>query len=150
MRLRVAQVVDVPAARGEEARDERVPVGRRIPRAACIAGVPRVLALRDEIVVPQPDDALGGRPPRFVRAEGDAAEPRLPRGRERRRVGDAHVRDAREPDWDAARAAEVDATLDMVLGALQGFAPDTEAAFLLPSQFDPRALVNLQPAQETT
>lgn len=81
---------------------------------------------------------------------------------ERRRVNTALVGTVTPGDWllvflndareriDAARAAEVDATLDMVLGALQGFAPDTEAAFLLPSQFDPRALVNLQPAPETT
>lgn len=65
---------------------------------------------------------------------------------ERRRVNTALVGPVEPGDWllvfladarehiDADRAAEVNAALDLVLGAMQGLDADGEAGFTLPSQ----------------
>lgn len=65
---------------------------------------------------------------------------------ERRRVNTALVGDVAAGDWllvflgdareriDADRASEVNATLDLVFGAMQGQATRDEAGFELPSQ----------------
>ena len=65
---------------------------------------------------------------------------------ERRRVNIALVGPVEAGDWllvfladareriDADRAAEVNAALDLVLGAMQGLGADGEAGFTLPSQ----------------
>lgn len=65
---------------------------------------------------------------------------------ERRRVNTALVGPVEPGDWllvflgdareriDADRAAEVNAALDLVLGAMQGQGADGEAGFTLPSQ----------------
>ena len=65
---------------------------------------------------------------------------------ERRRVNTALVGPVEVGDWllvfladareriDADRAAEVNAALDLVLGAMQGLGADGEAGFTLPSQ----------------
>jgi hydrogenase expression/formation protein HypC len=74
---------------------------------------------------------------------------------ERRRIRTALVGTVAPGDWllvflddareriDAARAAEVNATLDLVFGALQGVVapPDSDPGFVLPSQMDPRSLL---------
>jgi hydrogenase expression/formation protein HypC len=52
------------------------------------------------------------------------------------------LNDARER-IDAARAAEVDATLDLVLGAMQGGVADAPAEFELPSRMSAEALRQL-------
>jgi hydrogenase expression/formation protein HypC len=80
---------------------------------------------------------------RFARCQG--------RG-ERRRVNTALVGEVQPGDWllvflddareqiDAARAAEVNAALDLVLGAMQGAALPGDIDFALPSQMSAEQL----------
>jgi hydrogenase expression/formation protein HypC len=89
-----------------------------------------------------------GIPMRVISAEDRHA---LCEGRgERRRIGVALVGDVAPGDWllvflddareriDAARAAEVNAALDLVQGAMQGAPqPLAEVDFALPSQMSP-------------
>lgn len=73
-----------------------------------------------------------------------------------RRLDTALVGDCAEDDWllvfldaareriDAARAAEVNAVLDLVQGAMNGeHAPADDPGFALPSRMDPTALAAL-------
>ncbi|MDR2188814.1 MAG: HypC/HybG/HupF family hydrogenase formation chaperone [Azonexus sp.] len=74
---------------------------------------------------------------------------------EQRRVNTALVGAVAAGDWllvfmndareriDAVRAAEVDATLDLVLGALHGGAADAPAEFALPSSMSAETLRQL-------
>lgn len=74
---------------------------------------------------------------------------------ERRRVNTALVGPVEPGDWllvflgdareriDADRAAEVNAALDLVLGAMQGQGADGEAGFTLPSQMTTEQLRRL-------
>lgn len=74
---------------------------------------------------------------------------------ERRRVSTALVGDCAAGEWllvfldsareriDAARAAEVNALLDLVQGALAGAPAGGDATFELPSRMDPAALALL-------
>ena len=74
---------------------------------------------------------------------------------ERRRVNTALVGPVEPGDWllvflgdareriDADRAAEVNAALDLVLGAMQGLGADGEAGFTLPSQMTAEQLRQL-------
>lgn len=74
---------------------------------------------------------------------------------ERRRVNTALVGPVEPGDWllvflgdareriDADRAAEVNAALDLVLGAMQGLGGDGEAGFTLPSQMTAEQLRRL-------
>lgn len=74
---------------------------------------------------------------------------------ERRRVNTALVGPVEAGDWllvfladareriDADRAAEVNAALDLVLGAMQGLGADGEAGFTLPSQMTTEQLRRL-------
>jgi hydrogenase expression/formation protein HypC len=92
-----------------------------------------------------------GIPMQVIAAEGRHA---LCAGRgERRRVGVALVGDVAPGDWllvflddareriDAARAAEVDAALDLVLGAMQGRQPPVaDVDFALPSRMSPEQM----------
>src|SRR4051794_34905811 len=80
VRLRMAQVVDVASLGREEVRRERVAVGGEVPRATDVADVPRVLALRNEVVVPQRNHAVRRGPCRLVGRERYAAETWLPCG----------------------------------------------------------------------
>lgn len=71
---------------------------------------------------------------------------------ERRRVNTALVGDVTPGDWllvflddareviDAGRAIEVNAALDLVLGAMQGADALTDVEFALPSQMSPEQL----------
>lgn len=71
---------------------------------------------------------------------------------ERRRVQTALVGDVASGDWllvflddareriNAARAVEVNAALDLVLGAMQGAALPVDVDFALPSQMSPEQL----------
>jgi len=71
---------------------------------------------------------------------------------ERRRINTALVGEVAGGDWllvflddareriDANRAAEVNAALDLVLGAMQGRASDLDAGFPLPSQMNAEQL----------
>jgi hydrogenase expression/formation protein HypC len=80
---------------------------------------------------------------RFAQCEG--------RG-ERRRINTALVGEVRPGDWlrvflddareriDAGRAAEVNAALDLVLGAMQGADMQTDVDFSLPSQMSPEQM----------
>jgi hydrogenase expression/formation protein HypC len=91
-----------------------------------------------------------GIPMQVIEADGRFA---LCQGRgERRRVNTALVGEVRPSDWllvflddareciDADRAAEVNAALDLVLGAMQGAAPSDEIDFALPSQMNTEQL----------
>jgi hydrogenase expression/formation protein HypC len=96
-------------------------------------------------MAPWKTDLCVGIPMHVIAAAGRHA---LCQGRgERRRVGTALVGDVAAGDWlrvflddareriDAARAAEVDAALDLVLGAMRGESPPgAEADFALPSR----------------
>ncbi len=74
---------------------------------------------------------------------------------ERRRVNTALVGDVAPGDWllvflgdareriDAERASEVNAALDLVLGAMQGQGADGEAGFELPSRMSAEQLRQL-------
>ncbi len=74
---------------------------------------------------------------------------------ERRRVNTALVGPVEPGDWllvflgdareriDADRASEVNAALDLVLGAMQGLGADGEAGFTLPSQMTAEQLRQL-------
>ncbi|MCW5654885.1 HypC/HybG/HupF family hydrogenase formation chaperone [Hydrogenophaga sp.] len=74
---------------------------------------------------------------------------------ERRRVNTALVGAVAPGDWllvflgdareriDAARAAEVNTALDLVLGAMQGARADTDAGFELPSRMSTEQLRQL-------
>ena len=74
---------------------------------------------------------------------------------ERRRVNTALVGDVTAGDWllvflgdareriDAERAAEVNAALDLVLGAMQGQGADGDAGFELPSRMSAEQLRQL-------
>lgn len=74
---------------------------------------------------------------------------------ERRRVNTALVGPVEAGDWllvfladareriDADRAAEVNAALDLLLGAMQGLGADGEAGFTLPSQMTTEQLRRL-------
>ena len=71
---------------------------------------------------------------------------------ERRRINTALVGEVRSGDWllvflddareaiDAQRAAEVNAALDLVLGAMQGNDEMTDVDFVLPSQMNAEQL----------
>ena len=71
---------------------------------------------------------------------------------ERRRINTALVGDVSSGDWllvflddareriDALRAAEVNAALDLVLGAMQGHGADLDVDFALPSQMNAEQL----------
>lgn len=91
-----------------------------------------------------------GIPMQVIEADGRFA---LCEGRaERRRINTALVGDVAPGDWllvflddareriDADRAAEVNAALDLVLGAMQGLAPREDAGFSLPSQMTPEQM----------
>lgn len=74
---------------------------------------------------------------------------------ERRRINTALIGETVPGDWllvflesareriSAERAAEVDAALDMVLGAMNGAAAGTTAAFVLPSSLDTQQVAAL-------
>jgi hydrogenase expression/formation protein HypC len=76
---------------------------------------------------------------------------------ERRRVNTALVGDVAPGDWllvflgdareriDAERASEVNAALNLVLGAMQGLGADGEAGFELPSRMSAEQLRQLAP-----
>jgi hydrogenase expression/formation protein HypC len=99
-----------------------------------------------------------GIPMQVIEADGRFA---LCEGRgERRRINTALVGDVVPGDWllvflddarepiDADRAAEVNAALDLVLGAMQGLETQEDAGFALPSQMTPeqmRALTTAGP-----
>ena len=87
-----------------------------------------------------------GIPMQVIEADGRFA---LCEGRgERRRINNALVGEVVPGDWllvflddaresiDAARAAEVNAALDLVLGAMQGHGADLDVDFALPSQMN--------------
>ena len=87
-----------------------------------------------------------GIPMQVIEADGRFA---LCEGRgERRRINTALVGDVVPGDWllvflddareaiDAHRAAEVNAALDLVLGAMQGRGADLDVDFALPSQMN--------------
>lgn len=91
-----------------------------------------------------------GIPMQVIEADGRFA---LCEGRgERRRVNTALVGDVRRGDWllvflddareriEADRAAEVNAALDLVLGAMQGHGVDRDVDFALPSQMTPEQM----------
>ena len=91
-----------------------------------------------------------GIPMQVVETDGRFA---LCEGRgERRRVNTALVGQVAVGDWllvflddareqiDAARALEVDAALDLVLGAMQGTALPDDVDFALPSQMSPEQM----------
>jgi hydrogenase expression/formation protein HypC len=91
-----------------------------------------------------------GIPMQVVETDGRFA---LCEGRgERRRVGTALVGQVAVGDWllvflddareqiDAERALEVNAALDLVLGAMQGTALPDDVDFALPSQMSPEQL----------
>jgi len=91
-----------------------------------------------------------GIPMRVIEADGRFA---LCEGRgQRRRINTALVGDVSSGDWllvflddareriDANRAAEVNAALDLVLGAMQGLALDLDAGFPLPSRMNAEQL----------
>jgi hydrogenase expression/formation protein HypC len=100
-----------------------------------------------------------GIPMQVIAAAGRHA---LCEGRgERRRIGVALVGGVAPGDWllvflddareriDAARAAEVNAALDLVLGAMRGERhPPAEVDFALPSQMSPEQMRSLT-GQET-
>ena len=89
--------------------------------------------------------------PMQVREAGDRAALCEGRG-ERRRVGTALVGPVRPGDWllvflddarerlDADRAAEVNAALDLVFGALQGAEAPADPGFALPSRLSPEQM----------
>ena len=91
-----------------------------------------------------------GIPMQVIEADGRHA---LCEGRgERRRINTALVGEVRPGDWllvflddareaiDAQRAAEVNAALDLVLGAMQGTALPDDIDFALPSQMSPEQM----------
>lgn len=91
-----------------------------------------------------------GIPMQVVEADGRFA---LCEGRgERRRINTALVGEVSSGDWllvflddareriDALRAAEVNAALDLVLGAMQGRGADLDVDFALPSQMNAEQL----------
>lgn len=91
-----------------------------------------------------------GIPMQVIEADGRYA---MCEGRgERRRVGTALVGDVAPGDWllvflddareriDVDRAAEVNAALDLVLGAMQGLETQEDAGFALPSQMTPEQI----------
>ena len=91
-----------------------------------------------------------GIPMQVVEADGRYA---LCTGRgERRRINTALVGEVRPGDWllvflgdareqiDAQRAAEVNAALDLVQGAMQGLDAQDDAGFVLPSQMNTEQL----------
>ncbi len=91
-----------------------------------------------------------GIPMQVVEADGRFA---LCEGRgEHRRINTALVGDVAPGDWllvflddareriDANRAAEVNAALDLVLGAMQGLETQEDAGFALPSQMTPEQI----------
>lgn len=91
-----------------------------------------------------------GIPMQVIEADGRYA---LCQGRgERRRVNTALVGEVRPSDWllvflddareaiDAQRAAEVNAALDLVLGAMQGIGLSGDVDFALPSQMSPEQM----------
>ncbi|MGI9215820.1 MAG: HypC/HybG/HupF family hydrogenase formation chaperone [Hydrogenophaga sp.] len=91
-----------------------------------------------------------GIPMQVVESDGHFA---LCEGRgERRRINTALVGDVTRGDWllvfiddarehiDADRAAEVNAALDLVLGAMQGLETQEDAGFALPSQMNTEQL----------
>ena len=91
-----------------------------------------------------------GIPMQVIEADGRFA---LCEGRgERRRIHTALVGDVAPGDWllvflddareriDAARAAEVNAALDLVLGAMQGNSALADVNFALPSQMTPEQM----------
>jgi hydrogenase expression/formation protein HypC len=91
-----------------------------------------------------------GIPMQVIEADGRFA---LCEGRgERRRINTALVGEVACGDWllvflddareaiDAARAAEVNAALDLVLGAMQGLEAQEDAGFSLPSQMNTEQL----------
>lgn len=91
-----------------------------------------------------------GIPMQVLEADGRFA---LCTGRgEQRRITTALVGDVRPGDWllvflddareaiDADRAAEVNAALDLVLGAMQGLETQEDAGFALPSQMNTEQL----------
>ncbi|MEW6478771.1 MAG: HypC/HybG/HupF family hydrogenase formation chaperone [Pseudomonadota bacterium] len=91
-----------------------------------------------------------GIPMQVVEADGRFA---LCEGRgERRRINTALVGEVAHGDWllvflddareaiNADRAAEVNAALDLVLGAMQGLAVQEDAGFSLPSQMTPEQM----------
>jgi hydrogenase expression/formation protein HypC len=91
-----------------------------------------------------------GIPMQVIEADGRFA---LCEGRgERRRINTALVGDVAPGDWllvflddareaiDAERAAEVNAALDLVLGAMQGLEKQEDAGFALPSQMNTEQL----------
>ena len=91
-----------------------------------------------------------GIPMQVIEADGRFA---LCEGRgERRRINTALVGDVSSGDWllvflddareriDALRAAEVNAALDLVLGAMQGHGADLDVDFALPSQMNAEQL----------
>jgi hydrogenase expression/formation protein HypC len=91
-----------------------------------------------------------GIPMQVIEADGRYA---LCEGRgERRRINTALVGEVQAGDWllaflgdareaiDAQRAAEVNAALDLVLGAMQGHEAMGEVDFALPSQMSPEQM----------
>jgi hydrogenase expression/formation protein HypC len=91
-----------------------------------------------------------GIPMQVIESDGRFA---LCEGRgERRRINTALVGDVTRGDWllvfiddarehiDADRAAEVNAALDLVLGAMQGAALPGDIDFALPSQMTPEQM----------
>ena len=91
-----------------------------------------------------------GIPMQVIESDGRFA---LCEGRgERRRINTALVGDVSSGDWllvflddareriDALRAAEVNAALDLVLGAMQGHGADLDVDFALPSQMNAEQL----------
>ncbi len=91
-----------------------------------------------------------GIPMQVIEADGRFA---LCEGRgERRRINTALIGDVAPGDWllvflddareriDALRAAEVNAALDLVLGAMQGHGADLDVDFALPSQMNAEQL----------
>ncbi len=91
-----------------------------------------------------------GIPMQVVEADGRFA---LCEGRgERRRINTALVGEVSSGDWllvflddareriDTDRATEVNAALDLVLGAMQGLETHEDAGFALPSQMSPEQM----------
>lgn len=91
-----------------------------------------------------------GIPMQVIEADGRFA---LCEGRgERRRINTALVGEVSSGDWllvflddareriDADRATEVNAALDLVLGAMQGLGTQEDAGFALPSQMSPEQM----------
>lgn len=91
-----------------------------------------------------------GIPMQVIEADGRFA---LCEGRgERRRINTALVGEVVPGDWllvflddarepiDADRAAEVNAALDLVLGAMQGADPSSDIGFALPSRMSPEQM----------